>query len=114
MLHKSVKGFGKVNLPSKIRIGPSTYSLSVEPLSDLLGKCDGDKNYIKIADDLAGAKKASTVIHELLHAIIHEYNIEMSEKMEERVVRAIEAGLFGFARDHKKLFIELIKEMGKE
>lgn len=101
-----------MKLPKKIRIGPSYYSVIVEPLEGNLGLCYGDKGIIKIHDELTGEKKAATVLHEIIHGIIYEGNVEgLSEKMEERVVRAIESGLCGFAKDNQKLFIELVKEM---
>ena len=100
-------------LPSKVRIGQSNYSVSIESLTDDLGKCDGDKNYIKLGDDLTDTKRATVFLHETLHAILHEYHVDLPTKTEERVVLAMESGLCGFAKDNQKLFQQMIKVMGE-
>ena len=100
-------------IPPRIRIGPSIYTVTVEKRDDDLGKCDYDETWIKVSSALKGDKLASTLLHEMLHCILHEWHINLSHKVEESVVLAVESGLCGFAKDHQKLFIEMIKEMGR-
>ncbi len=98
-------------LPTKLRIGPTHYTASKGELSDLMGKCDGDKAYIKIDADVPENKVAIVLFHEILHAMLHEYHVDLPDKTEERTVRALESAFVGFAKDHQKLFQSIVKEM---
>lgn len=78
-----------------------------------MGKCDGDKAYIKIADDVPESKVAIIFFHEILHAMLHEYHVDLPDKTEERIVRALEAAFVGLSKDHPKMLQSIVKEMGK-
>ena len=100
-----------MKFPPKIRIVSSWYTLSKEKMEDD-GKSNFNDSYIKINESLNDEKQARACNHEITHMILDEFHIDLPEKMEERVIRAIEYGQAGFAKDHQKLYQQLVKEMG--
>ena len=100
-------------LPARLRIGSTIYDIISEKREDDCGKCDYDEAWIKVSNELKGDKLPSTLLHEMLHCILHEWHVNLSHKVEESVVLAVESGLCGFAKDEQETFQAVVKEMGK-
>ena len=104
----------RMELPSSVRIGASYYMVRKEHMNEDMGNCDHTHYIIRISDDMSRENTTSTFTHEILHAMANEYNANVSHKAEEAMVRAIENGLKGFAKDHNALFHKLIDELAQQ
>ena len=81
-------------LPGSVRVaGLDLPVLLIEGL-DGFGEYDGDRRAIRIRADLSSTVAASTLLHEVLHAVADAHGIRLGEQ----AVRAIEAGLVGALR----------------
>ena len=104
-----------MKLPKKIRVGGSIYDIQRKPsIQDRseFGSTDVVRNIITIDEGLTRQQECLTFLHEVCHAIAYEFNAGVKINQEEAMVRAMECGLSSFAKDHQKLFIDMIKEMG--
>lgn len=78
MLVPNVDGY-----PKTLRVGNVTYKVVFKvriDSSDPLGMCDSGKRKIYIKKGLSLVSTFSTLIHEVLHALEFEYNIEIKHK----------------------------------
>ena len=95
---------------TKLKIGGGVVEV-VEAVMDEYGRYESDKETIYIRTGLKGLTKARTQLHEVIHAIWHEY--DMPTENEETCVRRLESGLASFFMDNptygKKLVAELVK-----
>jgi Zn-dependent peptidase ImmA (M78 family) len=103
-----------VNIPEKIRIGSSDYSVV---LTDENLVCNGQESYgwidynyhlIKInknIQDKQGQEK--TLLHELIHGIVRERSLDVANSNEEIIVEEIAMGLHQVIRDNKNIFEEV-------
>lgn len=69
-------------LPKKLKVRNKVYKVRfVEELDDgkLAGLCDFEDQEIHVATDFGYNESESTLLHELLHAISHEYGFDLSE-----------------------------------
>ena len=104
--------------PDKIKIGYRDYKLeewkqTVASANDAHGQFFAKEGIIGYTVEEKGVSHANTIIHECLHAIIYQWNIELSEKEEEHLVNALSNGLTTVFVDNPKLmdyFKEKIKE----
>ena len=76
---------------------------------NLLGLCHKDHSLIKYSDQHPESVVADTVLHEVLHAIWHNYLSEDSAE-EEKAVTMLTHGLIQVIRDNPK-FIDEIRGM---
>ena len=60
-----------------------------------------------------GVSHANTLIHEILHAIVYQWNMELEEKDEERLVNGLANGLTTIFVDNPKL-MDFLKDKIKE
>jgi Zn-dependent peptidase ImmA (M78 family) len=102
-----------VNIPEKIRIGSSDYSVL---LTDENLVCNGQESYgwinynyhlIKInknIQDKQGQEK--TLLHELIHGIVRERSLDVANSNEEIIVEEIAMGLHQVIRDNPNMFKE--------
>lgn len=71
-------------LPSAVEIGKQTYPIVYQKQIDrgkLAGVCYyGGHSKIKVSMDQEKEEIESTVFHEILHAIAHEYGVPLTEK----------------------------------
>lgn len=98
-----------MKIPSKVRIGSINYSVKCSPDKLILDnkECAGliDYNYhnIKINNEVQDNQgQEQTFLHELLHGIIDERNIEVKD--EETIVDEIAKGLHQVIRDNIEIF----------
>lgn len=106
-------------LPQKVKIGPTTYTLSFmskdQADAGVYGRTDPKADTIVINPSLCLGEQQTTVLHEVLHAIFLTSNLthvlDLDEKKEEQVIRMLEPFLLSLIRDNPKL-MEYLKQNG--
>jgi len=105
-----------MNLPKKdfkIKIAPFTFDVKyVDELKTPAGtKANGHihmiKQEIRLAKDLTKERTEATLLHEVLHGLIHNTGLRPKFKenlTEEELVRRLGFALYGFIEDNKELF----------
>lgn len=93
-----------MKMPLTIRIKNRSYLIKVLPAAiskknGFLGDCDFEKKVIRVATHLGQEEASSTLLHEILHGLLHEYGIEVKD--EEVMVCALEDALFQVLRDNR-------------
>ena len=92
----------------KLKVGSNTYKVVQEDsptLNDVQvwGYCHKDKKEIVLDKKMDQERMQSTLIHEILHAIIEERKLKRYLKEEEMVVDQLANGLQAVLRDNPKL-----------
>lgn len=89
-----------MKLPATVRIGPYKCSVIRKTLDGDFGSFDSTTNEIEIDDAIASdALEASTLLHEIVHGIIHVYKIKVPD--EEGLVEILETALLQVLKDNK-------------
>ena len=104
--------------PDKIKIGYRNYKLeewkqTVASANDAHGQFFAKEGVIGYTVEEKGVSHANTILHEVIHAIIYQWNIDLGEKTEEHLVIGLSNGLTTVLVDNPKLmdyFKEKIKE----
>tara|TARA_Y100001938_G_scaffold81983_1_gene113001 strand:- start:155 stop:481 length:327 start_codon:yes stop_codon:yes gene_type:complete len=107
-----------MHIPEKIKVGYRSYKLeewkqTVASANEAQGQFFSKEGVIGYTADEKGVSHANTLIHEILHAIVYQWNMELDEKTEEHVVNGITNGLTTVLVDNPKL-IDYLKEKIKE
>ena len=107
-----------MNTPEKIRIGYKDYKLeewkqTVASANEAQGQFFAKEGVIGYTAEETGVSHANTLIHECLHAIIYQWNMELEEKVEESIVNGLANGLTTIFVDNPKL-MDFLKEKIKE
>ena len=107
-----------MHIPEKIKVGYRSYKLeewkqTVASANEAQGQFFSKEGVIGYTADEKGVSHATTLIHEILHAIVYQWNMELDEKTEEHVVNGITNGLTTVLVDNPKL-IDYLKEKIKE
>ena len=94
--------------PNKIKIGYRDYKLeewkqTVASANDAHGQFFAKEGVIGYTVEEKGVSHANTIIHECLHAIIYQWNMDLEEKVEELVVSGLANGLTTIFVDNPKL-----------
>ena len=102
----------------KIKIGYRDYKLeewkqTVASANEAQGQFFAKEGVIGYTADEKGVSHANTLIHEIMHAIIYQWNMELEEKVEELVVNGLANGLTTVLVDNPKL-IDYLKDKIKE
>lgn len=84
----------RIHRPKKLKIRNEKYDVVSRSKSwgdyhQAYGMIKYNDKLIQLAEDQAPAEMANTLLHEMLHAIIHEYEIGIDGRSEERIVRTI-------------------------
>lgn len=102
-----------MNILDKVRIGSSDYSviISNETLVVDRQECKGMIDYefhkIKINNEIQDEQgQEQTFLHELMHGIVRERNLDLSNSDEETIVDEIAIGLNQVIRDNPEIFKE--------
>ena len=103
-----------MHIPEKIKVGYRSYKLeewkqTVASANEAQGQFFSKEGVIGYTADEKGVSHANTLIHEILHAIVYQWNMELDEKTEEHVVNGITNGLTTVLVDNPKL-IDYLKE----
>jgi len=77
------------------------------------GENNSEKQVIRINEKFQGDRAAGITMHELIHIWLENYGVKLTEKQDESVCKAVEAGALSFAKDEQKFYIHMVKEMGK-
>ncbi|QDB71009.1 hypothetical protein bb8_p34 [Bordetella phage vB_BbrP_BB8] len=89
--------------PKKVRILGREYDIKYTPDIVELGLCYTDKCQIKIRDDQHPVEEADTVLHEVMHGLCALMNLNLSDEVEEHVVRKLATGLTQVFMDNPHL-----------
>lgn len=103
--------------PKKIKINESEYkviSRSKEWGKKQFGQITYDKKLIEIAEGQNPEEYLDTVIHEVMHGIIEEYDVEMDRRKEEKFVTQISNYLTDVLKKNPKLVEWLSHQSQKE
>lgn len=79
--------------PKKVRLMGREYSIKYTDDLQVLGDCTPSKCQIRIQEGQHPVEEADTVIHEIMHGICYLMNLDLSDEMEEHVVRKLATGL---------------------
>ena len=107
-----------MNRPEKIKIGYRDYKLeelkqTVASANEAQGQFFAKEGIIGYTAEETGVSHANTLLHECMHAIIYQWNMELDEKTEESVVNGLANGLTTIFVDNPKL-LDYFKEKIKE
>ncbi len=107
-----------MHIPEKIKVGYRNYKLeewkqTVASANEAQGQFFSKEGVIGYTADEKGVSHANTLIHEILHAVVYQWNMELDEKAEEHIVNGITNGLTTVLVDNPKL-IDYLKEKIKE
>ncbi|WP_051931592.1 ImmA/IrrE family metallo-endopeptidase [Clostridium sp. KNHs214] len=98
-----------------IKIGTFNYDVSEtnQPLLLNHAECAGIIDYenltIQIKNESNTQRKKQTLLHELFHGIINEYNIDISNVDEEYLVETLGTAMYQIIKDNDKL-IKYVRE----
>jgi len=99
-----------MKIPETILIGGVLYTIenfdSDNRTDQAMGRCDPKLNKIHLCTDLTKMGREKTFIHEVLHAIIEEYGIDIPEDHNENMVSQLTTGVYDL--------IERLKYSGME
>jgi len=107
-----------MNIPDKVKIGYKNYKLeewkqTVASANEAQGQFFAKEGVIGYTAEEKGVSHANTLLHEIMHGIIYQWNMELEEKVEELVVNGLANGLTTVLVDNPKL-IDYLKEKIKE
>ena len=107
-----------MHIPDKIKVGYREYKLeewkqTVASANEAQGQFFSKEGVIGYVATEKGVSHANTILHEIMHAIIYQWNIELDEKVEELVVNGLSNGLTTVLVDNPKL-MDYLKEKIKE
>ena len=103
-----------MDVPTKVKVGAHTYTVVLVDSSELdiglRGECDSNEFVIRLSKELPLETIATTLFHELLHALWDSRS--MPKRIdEERAVLNFEEGILQLLRDNPKLFPWLRKSV---
>ena len=107
-------------LPESIKIGYRDYKLeawkqTVATANEASGQFFIKEGVLGYNEEEKGVSHANTILHEVMHGIIYQWNMELDDKVEETVVSGLANGLTTVFVDNPKLLDYLrlkIKEGG--
>jgi hypothetical protein len=108
----------KIQVPTSIKIGYRDYKLeewkqTVATANEAQGQFFQKEGIIGYVVTEEGVSHANTVLHEVLHAIIYQWNMDLEEKVEEQVVNGLANGLTTVFVDNPEL-MDYLKTKIKE
>ena len=107
-----------MNIPDKIKVGYREYKLeewkqTVASANEAQGQFFSKEGVIGYVTTEQGVSHANTILHEVIHAIIYQWNIDLGEKTEEHLVNGLTNGLTTVLVDNPQL-IDYLKQEIKE
>lgn len=122
MKGKKIRG---AKIPSKIEINDNQYSveqkknlhcfrkLNRRKKKQLLyGIVDFNNRQIKLDKKLSPREQVSTLWHELIHSVIHEFELPIDKRSEERLVLGLEEALMDLFENNPRLLIWTLYKIG--
>ena len=102
-----------------IKIGYKNYK--IKSLDSIVSKCNEINGQFLASDGMIALSStednishANTLIHEILHAIVYQWGIELDDKEEERICNTIANGLTTVFVDNPSLLSYLQKQLKGE
>ena len=97
-----------MNIPDKIKVGYKEYKLeewkqTVASANEAQGQFFSKEGVIGYVTTEKGVSHANTILHEVFHAIIYQWHIDLDDKMEEVVVNGLTNGLTTVFVDNPEL-----------
>ena len=94
-------------IPNNIKIGYKNYKLeewkqTVASANEAQGQFFSKEGIIGYTSDEEGVSHANTILHEILHGIIYQWNVDVGEK-EEAIVNGLTNGLITVFVDNPDL-----------
>ena len=104
--------------PDKIKIGYRDYKLeewkqTVASANEAHGQFFSKEGIIGYTEEEKGVSHANTILHEILHAVFYQWNIELGDKEEEQLVNGLTNGLTTVFVDNSEL-LDYLKTKIKE
>ncbi len=106
------------DMPARVKVGYMTFI--IEPWkhgntisTDRLGECDVAGQTIHVNTEMAPAKVANTLMHEICHAIYYVYGIAKQDAEEEHAVTMMANGLSGVLVDNPGL-AEFLDQLSRQ
>ena len=104
--------------PDKIKIGYKNYKLeewkqTVASANEASGQFFSKEGVIGYAKYEKGVAHVNTLLHELIHAIVYQWNIELDDKVEETIATTLSNGLTTIFVDNPKL-LDYLKDKIQE
>tara|TARA_R100001530_G_scaffold28568_1_gene22598 strand:- start:273 stop:608 length:336 start_codon:yes stop_codon:yes gene_type:complete len=108
----------KIKLPEKIKIGYQDYVFqewgkNLASSNEAYGEFFQKEKAIGLSKTDTGISHANTLLHELLHGVMFQWNTNLSEKDEEKTCSTIANGLTTIMRDNP-WFLDYLKQNIKE
>ena len=102
-------------IPEKIKIGYKEYRLekwkqTVASANEAQGQFFAKEGIIGYTDEEKGVSHANTLLHEIIHAVVYQWNIDVGEK-EETIVNGLTNGITTVLVDNPKLMDYLRKSI---
>lgn len=98
----------------KAILHPTDYAIFYSEHLEEDGHTDTSKRNIVIKESGNEQYDKATLLHELLHAILHEINYFTNDEQEEDFVRRLEPRLLALLQDNPAIFKYLISRRGKK
>ncbi|MDU7067133.1 MAG: hypothetical protein E6343_04060 [Clostridium perfringens] len=106
-----------MNIPSKVRVGSMEYEVNLTDETLILDTdlCKGIIDYefhnIKISNKIHDRQgQECCFLHELMHAVIRERNLDIKNSDEETIVDEIARGLHQVIKDNPNIFVNYKEE----
>lgn len=93
--------------PKKVRILGREYKIKFTEEITELGLCSPWKCKIQVQEDQHPVEEADTVLHEIMHALCALMNLNLTDEVEEHVVRKLATGLTQVFVDNPHLLVYL-------
>lgn len=105
-----------MNLPAKVRVGAWDYRIEAFSFGDgadsgKFGTCSTNQKLIQIDLHWGAKRAAATLLHEIVHAVWSEWNMEKEDE-EERIVRCVADGLSAVWRDNPEVMRWIHRRLG--
>jgi Zn-dependent peptidase ImmA (M78 family) len=93
-----------MRIPDSVKIGPRVFRVEqpqnvVDGADNLWGKCEHSAGVIYVAARLSQDQQAVTLLHEVIHALDHQYDLNLKESQ----VRRLSYALMSFLKDNSFL-----------
>lgn len=99
-----------MNIPEKIKIGNADYKVELtkekilEDEKEYSGIIDFTFHKIRISQDQDKHNQEEVFLHEVIHGILNERDVELEENQEEIICNAISKGMHQILKDNPGLF----------
>jgi len=108
-------------LPKTVKVHPDFDPVLIEQRSSYWGSKNraagmferSEKQIISYTKNLKPGDMEETILHELLHSIFYNYDININNRTEERLVTDISIGLFYIIKNNPKLINWLLTQSAK-